>query len=141
VHPGTGDIYVISKASKTDPETTVYVARARQWGRAPVLLTRLATLDIPESFFRAIVGGITGGDIAPDGRRLVLCDYFRMYEAVLPSGAAFDEIWKQPFRTAAIGLGLQTEGIAYSADGKAVFSTSEGHPSPLMELPLLHPLP
>ena len=136
VHPSTGDLYIVTKANRNDPQTQVYVARAAQFEKLPVTLELLATLNIPEAVFRMMVGGITGGDISPDGRRLVLCDYFRMYEAELPEGTTFDEIWKQPFQIGSIGLGLQTEGICYRADGQAILATSEGSPCPLMELPL-----
>ncbi len=139
VHPSTGDLYIVSKANRNDPQTQVYVARAAQFATLPLTLKLLATLNIPDAVFRMMVGGITGGDISPDGRRLVLCDYFRMYEAELPEGATFDEIWKQPFRIASIALGLQTEGICYSADGKSILATSEGSPCPLMEVPLNAP--
>jgi len=136
VHPVSGDLYIISKANSGDPETTVYVARAPQLGATPAMLTAIATLSIPDRLFRTFIGGITGGDISPDGRRLALCDYFHAYEAELPAGAAFDEIWKQPFISTLIGLGLQTEGVGYTADGQALILTSEGTPCPIYELKL-----
>jgi hypothetical protein len=136
VHPVSGDLYVISKASSGDPPTTVYVARARQLRPGAVALRALATLDIPDPLFRTFIGGLTGGDISPDGRRLVLCDYFRMYEAVLPEGARFDEIWGRRFSWKLIGIGLQVEGICYRPDGQAVIATSEGKPCPLFEIPI-----
>ena len=134
VHPVSGDLYIISKANSGDPETTVYVARARQLGAKPAPLTAIARLAIPDRLFRTFVGGITGGDISPDGRRVALCDYFQVYEAALPAGAAFDGIWKQPFAATTIGLGLQIEGVGYRADGQALMLTSEGKPCPLYEL-------
>jgi hypothetical protein len=135
-HPVTGDLYIVSKANSGDPETTVYVARARQLGAKPATLTAIATLPIPDRLFRTFVGGITGGDISPDGRRLALCDYFRAYEAALPAGAAFDEIWKQPFTSTLIGIGLQVEGVGYGADGRSLVITSEGTPCPVYEIKL-----
>jgi hypothetical protein len=135
-HPVTGDLYIVSKANSGDPETTVYVARARQLGAKPATLTAIATLPIPDRLFRTFVGGITGGDISPDGRRLALCDYFRAYEAALPAGAAFDEIWKQPFTSTLIGIGLQVEGVGYRADGRSLVITSEGTPCPVYEIKL-----
>jgi hypothetical protein len=139
VHPSTGDLYVISKAGPGDTNTTVYVARAARLAQAPVTLERLATLDIPELLFRSVVGGLTGGDISPDGRRLILCDYFRIYEAALPKGATFDDIWHQHFTSTTIGVGLQVEGVCFRADQKAVLITSEGSPCPLIEVLLTGP--
>ena len=135
VHPRSGDLYILSKSTGPDTETRVYKARARDLKAPSVHLKRIATLDIPEPLFRTFIGGITGGDIAPDGRHIVLCDYFRMYEASLPEGAPFDDIWKQTFTPTTIGLGLQVEGVAYRLDGKEVIATSEGKPCPLFEIP------
>jgi len=80
------------------------------------------------------IGGITGGDISPDGGRVVLSDYLGAYEASLPAGAAFDGIWRREFRGIPIGLGLQVEGVCYRADGRAIIATSEGKPCPVIEV-------
>ena len=119
VHPKTGDLYIVTKAA----ETRVYKAR-----RGELVMTRIATLDVPGRAFATFIGGITGGDISPDGRRVALSDYFRAYEAVLPRGAAFDAIWKQEFESVNIGLGFQVEGICYRHGGGALIATSEGNP-------------
>ncbi len=132
IHPRTGDLYIVSKAGPGDPETRVYKARPLT-GR-PVTLARIATLDVPGPLFTAFVGGITGGDISPDGTGVVLCDYFHAYEARLPAGAAFDQIWRRPFRAISIGVGLQVEGICYRTDGRGMVATSEGKPCPVIEI-------
>jgi hypothetical protein len=134
VHPVSGDLYIVSKSGGGDANTTVYVARARDLSAGVTALTALASLDIPERIFRTMVGGITGGDISPDGRRVALCDYIRMYEAALPPGAAFDDIWKQAFTPAKVQLGPQTEAICYTPDGQTLLTTSEGGPCVLTEI-------
>jgi hypothetical protein len=134
VHPTSGDLYIVSKSGGADTNTTVYVARARELSAGGSTLTAIASLDIPEKIFRTMVGGITGGDISPDGRRVALCDYIRMYEAVLAPGAVFDDIWKQPFTASTVRLGPQTEGICFTADGQALLTTSEGSPCVLTEI-------
>lgn len=135
MHPKSGDLYIVSKAGGDDTDTIVFAARARQLTAArPVTLTEIATLDIPEPMFKRLAGGITGGDISPDGTRVVLCDYLRKYEAVLPAGSKFDDIWKRPFASVTLGLGMQVEGICYSADAKSIIATSEGSPCPVMEM-------
>ncbi len=136
VHPVSGDLYIISKASSGDRDTTVYVARAEQLSAKPATMTAVAALSIPDPMFRAFIGGLTGGEISPDGRRVALCDYFHAYEIGLPPGAKFDEIWKKPFTSALIGLGLQIEAICYRADQQALILTSEGKPCPIYELKL-----
>ena len=70
---------------------------------------------------------------APDGTRVVLCDYFRAYEAVVPAGN-FDRVWKKQWHTLEIGKRAQGEGITYRHDGKAVIATSEGDKFPLIEV-------
>lgn len=136
VHPATGDVYVISKANSSDPATTVYVARAKQLGAKTVTLLALATLDIPDRLTKAIAGGLTGGDISEDGRKLALCDYLHYYEVELPAGADFDDIWKQTFYPKLLGVVGQVEGICFRADGKAFVLTAEGTPCPVMEIPI-----
>jgi hypothetical protein len=126
VHPKTGDLYIVGKAV----ETHVYKA-----GRGESRMSRVATLDVPGRAFATFIGGITGGDISPDGRRVALSDYFRAYEAVLPRGAAFDEIWKQKFESVTIGLGLLVEGICYGHGGEAMIATSEGKPCKVLSIP------
>jgi len=134
VHPVTGDLYIVTKTGGEDSSTKVYKARAPLAGGKPVIMQRVATLSVPDGFLSMFVGGITGGDISPDGRRVVLCDYFRAYEAVLPARAAFDAIWRQEFTAIPIVVGKQVEGVCYRADGKAILATAEGKPCPLMDL-------
>lgn len=135
VHPKSGDLYIVTKASGADFDTIVFAARAAGLTAAKAVeLEEVATLDFPEPIFKRLAGGLTGGDISPDGRRVVLCDYLRKYEAVLPAGAKFDDIWTQPFRSITLPLGLQVEGICYAADGKSIIATSEGSPCPVLEM-------
>jgi hypothetical protein len=136
VHPITRDIYVISKANSADSNTTVYVARASQLGAKIVTLTVVATLGIPDTLSRKLIGGLTGGDISADGRRVALCDYLHYYEAMLAPGADFDDIWKQTFYPKLLGVVAQVEGICYRLDGKAYILTSEGKPCPVIEIPI-----
>ncbi|HUS07365.1 MAG TPA: hypothetical protein VMZ52_13750 [Bryobacteraceae bacterium] len=131
VHPVSGTIYIITKARGNDRETLVFRSAAPNYSEK---MERVAGLHMPgESDFTLVTGRITGGDISPDGRRVALCDYFRGYEAVLPDGADFEEIWKQPFKVVDIGKRRQGEGICYRLDGRALLATSEGRSSPLIE--------
>jgi hypothetical protein len=91
-------------------------------------LERIAMLDLTDSLFAALVGGITGGDISADGRRVALCDYMRAYEAVLPAGASFDTIWRQQFVTLKLGPGEQREAICFRPRDNALIFTAEGRP-------------
>jgi hypothetical protein len=138
VHPRTGDIYIVTKARGSDAATAVFKAAAPvETGRLNQL-RRVAAIDLPDaSVFTLLTGRVTGGDISPDGRRAVLCDYFGAWEAVLPAGARdFDAIWRSPWRAVDLGSRRQGEAVAYRHDGKALLATSEGSPFPLIEVPI-----
>ncbi|HYH87570.1 MAG TPA: hypothetical protein VEX60_19095 [Pyrinomonadaceae bacterium] len=129
VHPVSGDIYVVTKGAR---EAGVYKmsASAAEVGT----LTRVATIRGP-GFFGVL---ITGGDISPDGRRIALCDYATGYELRLPDGAGqnFDDIWKQTPLVVSLGARMQGEAVCYRPDGAALLATSEGLPTPLIEVTL-----
>ena len=130
VHPSTGDLYIVTKVS--GEAAGVYKARA------PLSKSSVTTLKLVGEvrFPNALVGVITGGDISPDGRRIILCDYLEAFELVLSDkpGIAFDTIWKQPLTAVDIGARHQGEAVCYSADGMALLATSEQLPCPLIEV-------
>lgn len=126
VHPQTGEIYVISKVMlgaagvyKLNPDfSNTHTQKAE----------RVGELSLP-----AVPNGlVTSGDISPDGKRVIVSDYFAGYELTLPDGAnGFDDIWSVLPKRVDIGKREIGEGVAYSADGSAIFSTSENANSPL----------
>lgn len=126
VHPRSGAIYVMTKSRK-DASAVYPIPR----GPAVARVSKIADVSVP-----AIPDGLlTGGDISPDGTRLVVCDYFNAYEILLPPDAkGFDEIWKaKPLR---IELGKREigEAVGYSADGRSIYATSEGKRSPVIRI-------
>jgi hypothetical protein len=132
VHPTTGDLYIVTKT--TESAAVVYKASAPLSISEIKTLTRVGELRVPGLFS----GMITGGDISPDGLRIVLCDYLNAYEISLPGHnrderADFDHIWKQPMTTIELGGRAQGETVCYSADGGAILATSEKLPVPLIE--------
>jgi len=129
VHPQTGDIYVLTKSE--DKPSGVYKIAPNSASSAPVKATRLAELKVPAIPY----GLLTGGDIAPDGRSVVLCDYAGGYEIRLPNGAAnFDDIWSQKPIEIDLGSRDTGEAIGYSMDGRSVFATTEKKNAPIIEL-------
>lgn len=129
IHPQTGDIYVLSK--RTDAASGVYKLAANYSLDKTNRLKKIAELSVP-----AIPNGfLTGGDISPDGKRVIVCDYFGAYEISLPALAGnFDEIWKQKITIVNLGEREQGEAIGYSSDGNSVFATSEKKNSPVIEV-------
>lgn len=137
VHPSTGDIYVVTKTISHSAviyklSSTASVANVNK-------LARVGEVSIPSPLGSLI----TGGDISPDGRRAVLCDYLGAYELRLSadSNADFDALWKQPAVTIPLGTRGQGEAICYRLDGAAILATSEGRHAPLIELELRPPAP
>lgn len=128
VDPANADIYVVTKSRnaaagvyKLKPSFNAGLIRAEK-------ITGITVPAIPNGF-------LTGGDIAPDGKRLVICDYFAAYEFVLPADAkSFDEIWKQKPAVIKLGDREQGEAICYSDDGNSLFATSEGKNKPLIRV-------
>lgn len=128
VHPQTGAIYVVTK--RMTGAAGVYKIEPDFGGGGVQQAKKLADISVP-----AIPNGfLTGGDISPDGRRVMLCDYFAAYELVLPEGATdFDTIWTEKSSIIELGEREQGEAIAYSPDGNSIFTTSEKKNSPIIE--------
>jgi hypothetical protein len=134
VHPGTGDLYIVSKARVDDPITRVYKATAPLASERVTRLQHIAAVEFPgESVWSLLVGRVTGGDISPDGNRVVLCDYIRGWEAEAPPGN-FDAVWRAKWRPIDLGDRKQGEAVAYRHDGKTILATSEGDEFPLIEV-------
>lgn len=129
VHPRTGNIYIVTKVLLVNPG--VYEAVAPFTSGKSVTMRRIGEAQVSNLFG----GGVTGGSISPDGRRVAVCDYFQGYEVVLPAGVSnFNEIWKQRMVPIDLGKRKQGEAIAYRLDGRALLTTSEGKESPLIQV-------
>lgn len=128
VHPTTGDIYVVTK--RVSGPAGVYRLRPDFGRESLTTAEKIAEISVP-----AVPNGfVTGGDISPDGRHVIICDYTRAYEWSLADGdAKFDNIWIQ--QPTSIDLGKRTigEAVAYNVDGTAIFATSEKKNSPLIQ--------
>jgi hypothetical protein len=129
VNPNNADIYILSK--RLSDSAGVYKLAADYDLNKTNKLEKIGDFKVP-----AIPNGLlTGGDISPDGKRVVLCDYFNAYEINLPAKAKnFDEIWKQKPLIVELGERAQGEAIGYSVDGKAIFATSEKKNSPMIKV-------
>ncbi len=129
VHPTSGDIYILSKSLSS--ASAVYKLKSDFDLDKTNKLEKIADFTVP-----AIPNGfLTGGDISPDGKRIIICDYFDAYELTLPANAKnFDEIWKEKPVVIELGAREQGEAVGYSADGKSIFATSEKKNSPLIEV-------
>lgn len=121
VHPVSGDLYVITKDFGGG---RVYKAAV-----GTSVLARIADFEIG---FGEVV---TGGDIAPDGKRVAVSTYGRGFELTLPAGArSFDAVWKVRPRPVELADRAQGESIAYRLDGQALITTSERSPFGIHEV-------
>jgi hypothetical protein len=127
VHPVTGDIYVITKTLEAAPG--VYKLAA------PYSTSTVNRLKLLGTIQGVPTGLVTGGDVTPDGKGVVLCDYFAAYELRLTGGAStFDEVWGQAATGINLGARQQGESICYSTDGMSLYATSEKRPTPLVKV-------
>lgn len=126
VHPQSGAVYVIAKL--VFGAAGVYKLKPDFGNAEPQTAVKVGEVSLP-----ALPNGlVTAGDISPDGKRVVIADYFSGYEIILPESAEdFDEIWKVLPVRVDIGKREIGEAVAYSPDGNAIFSTSEKANSPI----------
>ena len=130
VHPQTRDIYILSK--RISGASGVYrLAAANHRSDKTNRLEKIADFSVP-----AMPNGfLTGGAISPDGKRVIICDYFAAYEITLPANAKnFNDIWKEKPLKIELGERKQGEAICYSVDGKSIYATSEKRNSPIIEV-------
>jgi hypothetical protein len=129
IHPQSGEIYILTK--RLDGAASVYKLAANYSSEKTNTLKKIGDFSVP-----AVPNGfLTGGDISPDGKRIIICDYFSAYEIVLPESAkSFDDIWKEKPSVVQLGEREQGEAVSYSADGKSILATSEKKNSPIIEV-------
>lgn len=81
----------------------------------------------------------TGMDVSPDGRRCVLSTYGPAYEFSRPAGQTWAAAFRRRPRQIDLPRRRQGEAVAYGADGKTLYVTSEGTPCPVWEIPVEEP--
>lgn len=126
VHPITGDLYIVTKQGNS--RSGVYKAEAPLGEHEE--LQRIASFRIYDNFSER-----TGGDISPDGTRVIFGTYLKAYEKRVPPGN-FDSVWGAPAVAIDLGPIRQREAIAYRLDGKAILSTNEGMSAQLVQAEL-----
>ena len=80
------------------------------------------------------VNAVTGGDISPDGTRMVVSTYGPAWEWVRGE----NETWEDALQDRPVRIDIprrrQGESICYSADGQAIIVSSEGRNAPLYKV-------
>ncbi len=126
VNPANGDIVIVTKTSKK-PSKIYELAHPGASGSYE--LTKIGEIEVgaAEGFGHLI----TGGDISPDSKHVVIRTYVEAFEYDVTSN--FDDWFKQAPRHIQTNFEMQGEGIGYSRDGKALLTTSEGSPCQVSE--------
>ena len=129
VHPTSADIYIVTK--RVSGPAGVYRLKSKFDGGISVIAQKVADISMP-----AVPNGfVTGGDISPDGRRVIICDYAAAYEFTLPqSSINFDDIWQQTPEPVDVGNRKIGEAVSYTPDGGSIVLTSEGKNAPIIEV-------
>lgn len=123
VDPWTGDVYLVTKG--TQP-TEVYRASFPQTAEMTLELVTTFSADWVISADDDFVGP-TGGDIAPDGRQILIRGYDRGYLwTISRSDSPLWTVFEEAPLEVPLGWEEQGEAIAFAADSQEYFSTSEG---------------
>ncbi|HEV8325713.1 MAG TPA: hypothetical protein VG389_29150 [Myxococcota bacterium] len=122
--PRSGRLYVVTK-TKSGPSTVFRFPDGAAAGSTATLVP-VATLD-----FSALGQQVTGGDVSPDGTRVAIRTYDAAVIYAVPPGAALDAAFRSPACPVPIDAGGQGESVAFSADGRSLWSTREAIPAPL----------
>lgn len=128
VDPKTEEMFVVSKTTLSRPRLFAFRPES---GKATIVGNELGRIDLDGVIDAAKL--ITGGDISPDGRHLVLRSYVAAHEFAYSSGSRWWESKSYRIKTAPE---IQGEAIAYSSDGKRLVTTSEFAPCPVSEIPI-----
>lgn len=127
INPENGSIYVISK-------TLVGNATLFEIPKDFQVQEKVSALKVADLSPGVLGGIITGGDISPDGRFVLVCDYFNGYEFAIPESGDIKSAFEQKPSVIDLGERRQGESICYSKDGGSIFATSEKANSPLIRV-------
>lgn len=136
VHPRTGRLLVVAKPF-VGP-ASVFAAPERLDPDGPNQLTRIGAVDVDRT---GTPGGppglgglgqtlVTAGDIAPDGSRVAIRTYTDVYEWTVEGDDVAGALTGTPTVTA-LPATAQGEGLAYSADGRSLLTSTEGARAPV----------
>ncbi|HWG92686.1 MAG TPA: hypothetical protein VNU66_00475 [Mycobacteriales bacterium] len=130
VHPTTGRAYVVTKGILGRPQ--VWAAPLPLRPDAPNLLEQVGEVEPRRTgtpggpgIGRAANVLVTAGDISPDGGRVALRTYTDLYEWRVQDGDVAGALEEDPV-VLALPPTVQGEGLAYTRDGTALLTTTEG---------------
>jgi hypothetical protein len=136
VDPRSQEIFVVTKSDAG--LSAVYKFPLPLTPGRTVTLQKVASLTFtnPLRFRGRAVGKLaTGGDISLDRKHVAIRTYTDGYEWDIRPGQDIDDALRTPPRTFGLPWLGQFESLCYSLDGRSLYTTSEGAPCPLWEVP------
>lgn len=127
--PQSGRPYLVTK--KMTPPCAVYRFPLPLQPGKTVTLEKVTTGKAIQAISQLVL--VTGAATSPDGKRVVIRTYFTALELVR-TGGKFESVFNAEPQTIKIPLEKQGEAISYTADGKALVTTSEKIPAPLFQM-------
>lgn len=127
--PQSGRPYIVTK--KMTPPCAVYRFPMPLQPGKTVTLEKVKTGKAIQPISQLAL--VTGAATSPDGRRVVIRTYFTALE-LARTGGKFETLFNAEPQTIKIPLEKQGEAISYTADGKALVTTSEKIPAPLFQM-------
>jgi len=119
-------VYLVSKVVGAGDKVYVLpVPRGR--GQKTLVARAIATLKLPIA---------TAMDLSPDGTRAVVLTYGHAFEFSRKAGETWATAFGRPPRRLTMPGRQQGEALCYGRDGRTLYLTSEGWPSPLWEVPV-----
>lgn len=120
VRPDTGDVYVFTKVSA--PPTEVYRFPLPLRAGATVTLVRVGALALPAAGDPLV----TGADLHPCARRLLVRTYTRLWEFSAGEDGPWEEIFRATPERLLVQSESQGEAVGWHADGRGYVTISEG---------------
>lgn len=136
VDPKSEEIFIVIKVDSG--LSAVYKFPMPLTPGRPATLQRVATVKFsnPLIFRGRAVGKLaTGGDVSIDRKHVAIRTYTDGSEWDIRPGQALDDALRSSPRTIALPWIGQFESLCYSLDGRYLYTTSEGSPCPLWEIP------
>lgn len=125
VRPDTGEVYVITKVSRGSSEVYRFPQPLRPSSTAT--LVRVGALALPNTGDPLV----TGADIHPCARRLLVRTYNRLWEFRVGENDSWEDIFQATPTRMLLQTEIQGEAVGWHADGRGYVTISEGRAAPL----------